>query len=56
MVERGADLSVRAKVRGHYERAGEFVDCTVLGYALHLEEVTQKPKTVAFLRQHGAPE
>jgi len=55
LVERGADLAVRAKVRGHYERAGEFVDCTVLGYALHLEEVTQKPKTIAFLRQHGAP-
>jgi len=56
MVERGADLAVRAKVAGHYERPGEIVECTALGYALHLEEVTRKPKTIAFLREHGAPE
>ena len=56
LVERGADLSVRAKVPGHYERDGEIVDCTALGFALHLEEVTRKPKTIAFLREHGASE
>jgi hypothetical protein len=56
LVTRGADLSVRAKVPGHYEREGEIVDCTALGYALHLEEVTHKPKTIAFLRGQGAPE
>ena len=50
LVERGADLSVQAKVPGHYERPGEIVECTALGYALHLEEVTRKPKTIAFLR------
>jgi ankyrin repeat protein len=56
LVARGADLSARAKVPGHYEREGEVVDCTALGYALHLEEVTRKPKTIAFLRDRGAPE
>lgn len=56
LVDRGADLTVRAKVPGHYERPGEIVECTALGYALHLEEVTHKPKTIAFLREHGAPE
>ena len=50
LVERGADLTVCAKVPGHYERSGEIVECTALGYALHLEEVTRKPKTIAFLR------
>jgi hypothetical protein len=56
LVERGADPTVRAKVPGHYERPGEIVECTTLGYALHLEEVTRKPRTIAFLRAHGAPE
>ena len=56
LVERGADLTMRAKVRGHYERPGEFVECTPLGFALHLEEVAHKPKTIAFLRERGAPE
>lgn len=54
LVARGADLSVRAKVAGHYEKPGEIVDCTPLGFALHLEEVTRKPKTIAFLREGGA--
>lgn len=56
LVERGADLTVRARVPGHYERVGEIVECTALGYALHLEEVTDKPQTIAFLREHGAPD
>jgi ankyrin repeat protein len=34
LVERGADLSVRAKLPGHYERPGEIVECTPLEYAL----------------------
>jgi hypothetical protein len=55
LVARGADLTVRAKVPGHYERPGEIVECTALGYALHLEEVTHKPQTIAFLRERGAP-
>jgi ankyrin repeat protein len=34
LIVRGADLSVRAKIPGHYERADEFVECTPLEYAL----------------------
>ena len=34
LVERGADLAVRAKLPGDYERPGEIVECTPLGYAL----------------------
>lgn len=56
LVDRGADLTVRARVRGHYERAGEIVECTPLGFALYLEEVTRKLQTIAFLRDHGATE
>ena len=34
LVERGADLAVRVKLPGDYERPGEIVECTALGYAL----------------------
>ncbi len=33
LLDRGADLSVRAKLPGHYERPDEVVDCTPLEYA-----------------------
>lgn len=59
LVERGADLSVRAKLPGHYERPGEVVECTPLGYAIRFpgnEHKTQHNKTVAFLRMRGARE
>jgi ankyrin repeat protein len=59
LVERGADLSVRVKLPGHYERPGEVVECTPLGYALRFpgdEHKTQHNKTVAFLRERGAAE
>lgn len=59
LVERGADLSVRVKLPGHYERPGEVVECTPLGYALLFpgnEHKTQRNKTVAFLQELGAPE
>jgi ankyrin repeat protein len=59
LVERGADLSVRVKVPGHYERPGEIVECTPLGYGLRFpgdEHKTQHNKTAAFLREHGATE
>ena len=59
LVERGADLSVRVKLPGHYERPGEVVECTPLGYALRFpgdEHKTQLNKTVAFLREHGVVE
>ena len=34
LVDHGADLSLRAKLPGHYEHPGEIVECTPLGYAL----------------------
>jgi ankyrin repeat protein len=54
LVERGAELSSRVKLPGHYERAGEIVDCTPLGYAKLFPG--NESKTVAFLKQRGAPE
>jgi len=33
LLDRGAGLSVRAKVPGHYERPDELVECTPLEYA-----------------------
>ncbi|MGC2417295.1 MAG: ankyrin repeat domain-containing protein [Candidatus Acidiferrales bacterium] len=58
LVERGADLSVRVKLPGHYERPGEVVECTPLGYALQFpgNEHRNEYKTVALLRERGAPE
>ena len=54
LVDRGADLSVRAKLPGHYERPDEVVECTPLGYALRFPGV--QGKTVALLRDRGAVE
>lgn len=51
LVDRGADLTVRAKLPGHYEKPGETVDCTPLSYAL-LFPGNQGP-TSAFLRELG---
>jgi ankyrin repeat protein len=34
LVERGADLTIRAKLPGHYEAPGEVVECVPLDYAL----------------------
>jgi hypothetical protein len=48
LVARGADLSVRAKVPGHYEREDEFVECTAVEYAVLFPGTENK--TVAFLR------
>ncbi|HEY2459494.1 MAG TPA: ankyrin repeat domain-containing protein [Candidatus Acidoferrum sp.] len=33
LIERGADLEIRATLPGHYDRDGEMVSCTPLGYA-----------------------
>jgi ankyrin repeat protein len=52
LVDQGADLTVRAKLPGHYEKPGEIVDCTPLGYAL-LFPGNQGPAS-AFLREYGA--
>jgi ankyrin repeat protein len=54
LVKHGADLSIRARLPGHYERTEEVVECSPLGYAVLFPG--QENKTVAFLRDHGAPE
>jgi ankyrin repeat protein len=57
LVERGADLSVRVKLPGHYEQPDEVLECTPLGYALRFQNEAQPTgKTVAFLREEGAVE
>jgi ankyrin repeat protein len=58
LIERGADLSIRAKLPGHYERPGEVVECTPLGYALLFPGAEGKSEgsTLRLLREHGAPE
>lgn len=55
LVERGADLTVRALLPGDYERPGELVECTVLGYALLFGGTSQR-RTVTLLRERGAVE
>ena len=54
LLERGADLSLRVKLPGHYERPGEIVECTPLGYAVRFPG--EENKTVAMLRTRGAAE
>ena len=59
LIERGADLSVRARMPGHYERPLEIVECTPLGYAVRFRDVpnrADKTRTVALLRAKGAAE
>jgi ankyrin repeat protein len=55
LVERGADLAVRVKLPGDYERPGEVVECTALGYALRFGGSPQR-RTVTLLRARGAIE
>ena len=55
LIERGADLSVRAKLPGDYERPGEIVECTALGYALLFGGAPER-RTVGLLRERGAVE
>lgn len=55
LLERGADLSVRVKIPGDYERPGEIVECTPLGYALLFGGSDQR-ETITLLRARGAPE
>jgi ankyrin repeat protein len=59
LIERGADLSIRATMPGHYERPLEIVECTPLGYAVRFQNVpnrADKTRTVALLRAKGAAE
>jgi hypothetical protein len=55
LVEHGADLALRAKLPGDYERPGEIVECTALGYALLFGGASER-RTVALLRERGAVE
>jgi ankyrin repeat protein len=55
LLERGADLTIRVKLPGDYERPGEIVECTPLGYALLFGGESQR-RTVALLRECGAVE
>jgi ankyrin repeat protein len=55
LLERGADLRLRVKLPGGYERPGEIVECTPLGYALLFGGESQD-RTVALLREWGAAE
>ena len=52
LVEHGADLNVRARLPGHYERPDEFVEGTPLDYALLFPGGDNA--TVQFLRASGA--
>jgi ankyrin repeat protein len=52
LVKHGADLSLRAKLPGHYERPEEFVECTAIEYG-RLFPGTEN-QTVAFLNAAGA--
>jgi len=54
LLDHGADLSVRVRVPGHYDRPGEVVECTPLGYALRFPG--GEGKTVALLRERGGVE
>jgi ankyrin repeat protein len=53
LVKRGADLSIRVRLPGHYERPGEIVECTPLGYALLFPG--HEGEGVALLRSLNAP-
>jgi ankyrin repeat protein len=55
LIERGADFTVRATLPGDYERPGEIVECTALGYALLFGGASQR-RTVTLLRERGAVE
>src|SRR5436309_991871 len=54
LVERGADLEVRVKLPGHYERPDAVVECTPLGYARRFQDESySEGRTIAFLRARG---
>ena len=55
LLERGADLSLRVKLPGSYERPGEIVECTPLGYALLFGGDRQR-RTVSLLKEWRAVE
>jgi ankyrin repeat protein len=54
LVKRGADLSRRARLPGHYERRDEVVECTPLGYARLFPGGATR--TVMFMEERGGAE
>jgi ankyrin repeat protein len=56
LAERGANLSVRARVPGRYDQPGEVVECTPLGYARFCSETATPGRMVTFLKALGAAE
>ena len=54
LIDHGADLSIRVKLPGHYERLDEVVECTPLGYARRFPGV--EGPTVTLLRERGGVE
>lgn len=54
LIDKGADLSLRVKLPGHYERLNEFVECTPLGFARLFPG--KDNKTVSLLSAAGAAE
>lgn len=59
LLHAGADLSLRAKIPGHYDDQTDFVDGTALGYALRFPGVEfpgANDKTISLLREHGGIE
>jgi ankyrin repeat protein len=59
LLDSGADLSIEAKLPGHYERLDEVVECTPLGYALRYpgsELPGANEKTINLLRARGGVE
>jgi ankyrin repeat protein len=55
LLQRGADLTIHVQLPGDYERPGQIVRCTPLGYALLFGGESDR-RTVALLRQWGAME
>ena len=56
-LKRALEADDVVRVQSHYERLGEVVDCTPLGYALRFQATrSERGKTVALLRERGAPE
>jgi hypothetical protein len=55
LLENGADLTVRVKLPGDFDRPGEVVECTPLGNSLRFGGASQRT-TVTLLRERGAIE
>jgi len=63
LLDRGADLSIRAKIPGQHDRPDEFVEATPLSYALRFPGGDERhggrlanSRTIALLRERGGVE